>query len=64
MAPIAGYPDDNLPSKLAGQIKNLDIDGAISIELEYAPQPDQIVAWVREAYQTTDMLLRAAGLRT
>ncbi len=46
------------------EIKNLGIDGAISIELEYAPQPDQIVAWVREAYQATDMLLRAAGLRT
>ncbi|MFN4261429.1 MAG: sugar phosphate isomerase/epimerase family protein [Gemmataceae bacterium] len=45
------------------EIKNLGIDGAISIELEYAPQPDQIVAWVREAYQETDKLLQAAGLR-
>jgi len=45
------------------EIKALDIDGAISIELEYSPQPDQIVEWVREAYQATDKLLRAAGLR-
>jgi sugar phosphate isomerase/epimerase len=45
------------------EIKALDIDGAISIELEYSPQPDQIEAWVREAYASTDQLLRAAGLR-
>jgi sugar phosphate isomerase/epimerase len=45
------------------EIKALGIDGAVSIELEYAPQPDQIVAWVREAYQATDRLLREAGLR-
>ena len=46
------------------EIKALGIDGAVSIELEYSPQPDQIVAWVREAYQATDMLLKEAGLRT
>jgi sugar phosphate isomerase/epimerase len=45
------------------EIKALGIDGAISIELEYSPQPDQIVAWVREAYQATDRLLGDAGLR-
>jgi sugar phosphate isomerase/epimerase len=45
-------------------IKGLGIDGAISIELEYSPQPDQIVAWVREAYQATDRLMRQAGLRS
>src|SRR5262249_53630668 len=45
------------------EIKNLDIDGAISIELEYSPQPDKIVDWVREAYQATDRLLREAQLR-
>ncbi len=46
------------------QIKDLNIPGAISIELEYAPQPDQIESWVREAYQATDNLLAAAGLRS
>src|SRR5207245_6612489 len=45
------------------EIKALQIDGAVSIELEYSPQPDQIVPWVREAYQATDRLLREAGLR-
>jgi sugar phosphate isomerase/epimerase len=45
------------------EIKALGIDGAVSIELEYSPQPDQIVAWVREAYEKTDALLRQAGLR-
>lgn len=45
------------------EIKDLDIDGAISIELEYSPEPDKIVDWVREAYQATDHLLREARLR-
>jgi sugar phosphate isomerase/epimerase len=45
------------------EIKALNMNGAISIELEYAPQPDQIEAWVREAYEATDRLLRAAELR-
>jgi sugar phosphate isomerase/epimerase len=45
------------------EIKKLGIDGAVSIELEYSPQPDKIVDWVREAYTATDRLLREAGLR-
>jgi len=45
------------------EIKALEIDGAISIELEYAPQPDRIIEWVREAYEETARLLDAAGLR-
>src|SRR5437879_20359 len=45
------------------EIKNLGIDGAVSIELEYSPQPEKIVDWVREAYQATDRLLREAQLR-
>lgn len=45
------------------EIKALDIDGAISIELEYSPEPDQIVEWVGEAYRETDKLMAAAGLR-
>ncbi len=46
------------------EIKALGIDGAISIELEYSPEPSQIVEWVREAYEQTDRLLRAADLRS
>jgi sugar phosphate isomerase/epimerase len=45
------------------EIKALQMDGVVSIELEYAPQPDQIVDWVREAYQATARLMREAGLR-
>jgi D-psicose/D-tagatose/L-ribulose 3-epimerase len=45
------------------EIKDLDIDGAISIELEYSPQPERIVEWVQEAYRETDKLMRALDLR-
>jgi len=45
------------------EIKQLGIKGAISIELEYSPRPDQIVEWVREAYDATNRLLQEAGLR-
>ena len=41
----------------------LDIDGTISIELEYSPEPEKIVEWVTEAYQSTDRLMQQAGLR-
>jgi sugar phosphate isomerase/epimerase len=45
------------------EIKDLNIDGAVSIELEYSPQPERIVEWVREAYEATDRLMRQVGLR-
>ncbi len=45
------------------EIKALGIEGCISVELEYAPQPDRIEEWVREAYTATDRLLQQAGLR-
>lgn len=45
------------------EIKALNIDGAISIELEYSPEPERIVEWVREAYTATDKLLQEVGLR-
>jgi sugar phosphate isomerase/epimerase len=44
-------------------IKELKIDGAISIELEYSPDPKRIVEWVTEAYTQTDKLMSLAGLR-
>jgi sugar phosphate isomerase/epimerase len=46
------------------EIKELQIDGAISIELEYSPDPEKIVDWVREAYVATDRLLQEAQLRS
>lgn len=45
------------------EIKALGIDGSISIELEYSPDPANIVAWVEEAYRETDRRMRAVGLR-
>jgi sugar phosphate isomerase/epimerase len=45
------------------EIKELGIDGAISIELEYSPEPDRIEEWVTEAYEVTDRLMRKVGLR-
>jgi D-psicose/D-tagatose/L-ribulose 3-epimerase len=45
------------------EIKDLNMEGAISIELEYSPEPDKIADWVKEAYTSTDRLLRKAGLR-
>jgi D-psicose/D-tagatose/L-ribulose 3-epimerase len=44
------------------EIAALCIDGAISIELEYSPDPARIVEWVTEAYTATDRLMRAAGI--
>ena len=44
-------------------IKNLDFEGAISIELEYAPDPSKIVEWVTEAYTSTDKLMTEVDLR-
>jgi D-psicose/D-tagatose/L-ribulose 3-epimerase len=45
------------------EIRALDIDGTMSIELEYSPEPDKIVEWVQEAYQSTDRLMKSVGLR-
>jgi sugar phosphate isomerase/epimerase len=44
------------------EIAALGIDGAISIELEYSPQPDKIAEWVTEAYTATDKLMKQAGM--
>jgi sugar phosphate isomerase/epimerase len=44
-------------------IKELRIDGVVSVELEYAPNPKQITAWVEEAYRETARLMNLTGLR-
>jgi len=44
-------------------IKELAIDGVVSVELEYAPDPKKIVEWVEEAYRGTAKLMELAGLR-
>src|SRR6201987_2324711 len=44
-------------------IKELDINGTVSIELEYSPDPAHIVEWVEEAYRETARLMDLTGLR-
>jgi sugar phosphate isomerase/epimerase len=44
-------------------IKELNLDGAVSIELEYSPDPGRIVEWVEEAYRETARLMDLVGLR-
>jgi D-psicose/D-tagatose/L-ribulose 3-epimerase len=44
-------------------IADLGLEGAVSIELEYSPEPDRIEEWVREAYHATDRLMRQCALR-
>ena len=60
MPPGRGVVD--FPAYL-NEIKALEIDGAVSIELEYSPDPDKIVEWVEEAYRETDKLMQQVGLR-
>ena len=45
------------------EVQDLGIDGAISIELEYSPNPDQIEDWVAEAYESTNRLMQSLQLR-
>jgi sugar phosphate isomerase/epimerase len=45
-------------------VRALELDDlTVSVELEYSPEPDRIVDWVREAYTSTASLMREAGLR-
>lgn len=39
-------------------------DGTVSIELEYSPEPDKIVDWVREAYNSTSSMMGSLGIRS
>lgn len=45
-------------------IKDLRMDGVISIELEYSPEPSRIVEWVEEAYRETAKLMDLVGMRS
>lgn len=43
--------------------RDTGFDRVVSIELEYSPQPDQIVEWVREAYDQTARIMETLGCR-
>lgn len=45
-------------------IKELRIEGVVSIELEYSPDPKRIIPWVEEAYRETAKLMSLTGLRS
>lgn len=45
-------------------IKELKMEGVVSIELEYSPQPEKIVEWVEEAYRETAKLMELVELRS
>jgi D-psicose/D-tagatose/L-ribulose 3-epimerase len=44
-------------------IKDLKMEGVISVELEYAPDPARVVEWVAEAYRETARRMELVGLR-
>jgi D-psicose/D-tagatose/L-ribulose 3-epimerase len=45
-------------------IRDTGYDGTVSIELEYSPDPDQIVEWATEAYTSTAQIMRELGVRS
>jgi D-psicose/D-tagatose/L-ribulose 3-epimerase len=53
----------HFPSYLKA-LQEAEFEGTVSIELEYSPEPDKIVEWVREAYQATDEIMGSLGVRT
>jgi len=44
-------------------IRDVGFNGAISIELEYSPDPNRIADWVEEAYRETDRMMRQLRMR-
>ena len=44
-------------------ILNRELEGSVSLELEYSPDPSKIVEWVEEAYSSTAEMMAQVGLR-
>ena len=44
-------------------LRNAGFNGSVSIELEYSPEPDRIVDWVREAYTGTAAIMSRLQVR-
>lgn len=44
-------------------LRDAEFGGTVSLELEYSPEPDKIVSWVREAYVKTDALMQELAIR-
>lgn len=45
------------------ELKKMGYEGTISIELEFCPEPDRIVSWVKEAYTYTADLMDKLNIR-
>lgn len=45
------------------QLQNVGFNGVVSLELEYSPEPEKIVEWVTEAYDKTNSMMHALGVR-
>jgi sugar phosphate isomerase/epimerase len=54
VTPIEGYLQ---------AIVDTGYEGTVSIELEYAPDPDKIVEWATEAYTNTAAIMSDIGVR-
>lgn len=46
-----------------GAIRDTGFEGTVSLELEFPLDPDQMRAWVDEAFQSTRQILHEAGVR-
>ena len=44
-------------------IRDTGYDGTVSIELEYSPDPDKIVAWAQQAFDGSAAIMRELGVR-
>jgi sugar phosphate isomerase/epimerase len=55
VVPIADY---------LAAIRDTGFDRTVSIELEYSPEPEKIVEWVREAYERTAEIMDKLGVRS
>lgn len=44
-------------------LRDAEFGGTVSLELEYSPEPEKIVSWVREAYVKTDALMQELAIR-
>lgn len=60
LPPVRGVVD--FPLYLQA-LKEAGFQGAVSVELEYSPEPEKVAERVRDACTATDRLMQAAGIR-
>lgn len=61
------WPTGRGNADLGGYLKVLEdcgFDDVVAVELEFAPDPDNIVPWVTEAYEKTAELMKRLNLRS